>query len=127
LAKTSIVVAICQWIVTSGLSLRRRRCQHGAMSGAPPPAEEEPVDAETIDAVPVLAEVTTIERVSAGPLPAIQVAAVAATSFVAGAATVALLRRHVRREIARQVFEPGPPGSTRTFLVNVRVIPRSPD
>jgi hypothetical protein len=124
LAKTSIVVGICKWIVTSGLSLRRVRCQHGAMTE---PVVEEPIEAETIDAVPVLAEVTTIERVSPGPLPAIQVAAVAATSFVAGAATVALLRRHVRREVARQAFEPGPPGSSRTYLVKVRTIYRSPD
>ena len=97
------------------------------MSEPQRPAEEELVDSETIDAIPVLAEVATIERTSPGPLPAIQVAAVAATSFVAGAATVALLRRHVRREVARQVFEPGPPGATRTYLVNVRVISRSPD
>jgi hypothetical protein len=56
------------------------------------------------DLLPVLAEVTPIERepvsgelVRAMPSPAVQAAAVAATGFVAGAATVALARRHAAR------------------------------
>ena len=63
-------------------------------------------DAARDDLLPVLAEVRPIEREnSAGELdrpavasPAVQAAAVAATGFVAGAATVALARRHAARK-----------------------------
>ncbi|MDQ6732284.1 MAG: hypothetical protein M3022_18820, partial [Actinomycetota bacterium] len=52
-----------------------------------------PVDAEeVVDGLPVLAQTRTVERASPA-LPAVQVAAAAATGFVAGAATVALVRR----------------------------------
>jgi hypothetical protein len=56
---------------------------------------------ETVDGLPVLAEVRPIERAPAAPLPAVQAAAVAATSFVAGVATLALVRRHTARKLAR--------------------------
>jgi hypothetical protein len=62
-------------------------------------------DAARDDLLPVLAEVRPIEREeSAGELdrpaasPAVQAAAVAATGFVAGAATVALARRRAARK-----------------------------
>jgi hypothetical protein len=63
-------------------------------------------DAAHDDLLPVLAEVRPIERKeSAGELdrpavasPAVQAAAVAATGFFAGAATVALARRHAARK-----------------------------
>jgi hypothetical protein len=59
------------------------------------------------DLLPVLAEVRPIEREEpaggelarpAAASPAVQAAAVAATGFVAGAATVALARRHAARK-----------------------------
>ena len=63
-------------------------------------------DAAHDDLLPVLAEVRPIERKdSAGELdrpavasPAVQAVAVAATGFFAGAATVALARRHAARK-----------------------------
>lgn len=57
------------------------------------------------DLLPVLAEVRPIAREEPDELarpaaasPAVQAAAVAATGFVAGAATVALVRRHTARK-----------------------------
>jgi hypothetical protein len=74
----------------------------------PPDAEPTPdlVDhepEETVDGVPVLAaEVRALERaVPRRQLPAVQAAAVAATGFVAGAATVVAISRHVTRRPSR--------------------------
>jgi hypothetical protein len=64
-------------------------------------------DAARDDLLPVLAEVRPIEREEPGggeldrpavASPAVQAAAVAATGFVAGAATVALARRRAARK-----------------------------
>jgi hypothetical protein len=63
-------------------------------------------DAARDDLLPVLAEVRPIEREGSGSeldrpavaSPAVQAAAVAATGFVAGAATVALARRRAARK-----------------------------
>ncbi len=81
---------------------------------------------ETVDAVPVLTEAHPVERrTPAGPVVA-QAAAVAATSFVAGAATVAVLRR--RRVLGRLFGAPrrrqelGPVVASRTFVVRVDVL-----
>ncbi|MEO8967828.1 MAG: hypothetical protein ABI355_09505 [Solirubrobacteraceae bacterium] len=90
------------------------------------PGVVSPVDAEeVIDGLPVLAQVRTIER-AAPALPAVQAAAVAATGFVAGAATLALVRRHGARKLAR-VSARRPVGGlpiigTRSFLVDVHLI-----
>jgi hypothetical protein len=95
-------------------------------------AETEPAvdpEAEVVDGFPVLAEVRTIERAAPGSLPAVQVAAVAATGFVAGAATVALVKRRAARKIARssrggsrRAVDLLPIAATRSFLVDVHVI-----
>jgi len=90
----------------------------------------EVVDGEQIvDGVPVLAEVRPIERTPlATALPAMQAAAAAATGFVAGAATLAVVRRRHQRRVARR--KPGlaldmlPVTGTRTFLVHVHRIGR---
>jgi hypothetical protein len=91
---------------------------------APDTSEE-----ETVDGLPVLAEVRPIERISPAGLPAVQAAAAAATGFVAGAATLALVKRHSARKLARvQRSAPRRPVdmlpilSSRTFLVDVHVI-----
>lgn len=56
-----------------------------------------PIEAEeTVDAVPVVDEVRAIERVQPR-LPAAKAAAVAATGFVAGAATVVALSTRAKR------------------------------
>jgi hypothetical protein len=60
---------------------------------------EEP---EVVDGVLVVADVRAVEVVRQGPPPFVQVAAVAATGFVAGAATAAVLGRHFARVRARR-------------------------
>jgi hypothetical protein len=80
---------------------------------------------ETVDGMPVLVDVRPIERAPSVALPAVQAAAVAATGFVAGAATVALVRRHSARKLARSRRRPVdllPVVGTRTFLVDVHLI-----
>jgi hypothetical protein len=60
---------------------------------------EEP---EVVDGVLVVANVREVEVARHGPPPFVQVAAVAATGFVAGAATAAVLGRHFGRVQARR-------------------------
>jgi hypothetical protein len=83
---------------------------------------------ETVDGLPVVAEVRAIERVSPTSLPAVHAAAAAATGFVAGAATLALVRRRSARKLARARSGPRravdmlPIVGSRTFLVDVHLI-----
>ena len=95
----------------------------------------EPIDApeeDALEGLPVLADVRPLEPAPPPPLPAVQAAAVAATGFVAGAATMALVKRHAARKVARTQLPSirrggeGWPvaGTTRTFLVHVHVIGR---
>lgn len=88
---------------------------------------------ETVDGVPVLAaEVRALERaVPRRQLPAVQAAAVAATGFVAGAATVvAISRRASRRPPTRRRRKRGGGAETltvlgtRSFLLDVHVLGR---
>jgi hypothetical protein len=91
-----------------------------------PPAEE------AVDGLPVLADVRPVEAAPPPPLPAVQAAAAAATGFVAGVATVALMKRHAARKLARAqppAFRRGAEGLPgvghgRTFLVHVHMIGR---
>ena len=83
---------------------------------------------EEVDGLPVLAEVRPIEPVQPAVLPTVQAAAAAATGFVAGAATVALVMHRSARRLARAggampPAERGPVG-VRTFLVHVHVLGR---
>ena len=89
---------------------------------------------EVVDGFPVLAEVRTVERASPVSLPAVQAAAAAATGFVAGAATVALVRRRHARKLARtgkngsrRVADLLPITASRSFLVDVHVIGKQGD
>ncbi|MGN6872399.1 MAG: hypothetical protein ACTHMY_28755 [Solirubrobacteraceae bacterium] len=91
-------------------------------------------EVEIVDGLPVLAEVRTVERAAPAPLPAVQVAAVAATGFVAGAATVALVKRRAARKIARngrggtrRAVDLLPIAASRSFLVDVHVIGKQGD
>jgi hypothetical protein len=77
----------------------------------------------------VVAEVHTIERTPPAGLPAVQVAAVAATGFVAGAATVAIVKRRAARKLARngrggarRAVDLLPIAASRSFLVDVHVL-----
>jgi hypothetical protein len=85
------------------------------------------VAAETTESVPVLSEVRTLAAPAPVMLPAVQAAAVAATGFVAGAATVALVRRHSARKLARarsprRAVDALPIIGSRSFLVDVHLI-----
>jgi hypothetical protein len=83
---------------------------------------------ETVDGVPVIAQVRAIEPAPQSSLPAVQAAAAAATGFVAGAATLALMRRHSARKVARTSLRPRraldalPIVGSRSFLVDVHLI-----
>jgi len=86
-------------------------------------------DEEVIDGLPVLAEIHPIEPVPAvTALPAVQAAAAAVTGFVAGAATLAVMRRRHARRLARR--PPGAPldlfpvSGARSYLVHVHRISR---
>ena len=93
--------------------------------------ETDIIEEETPDAMPVLVDVRPVEPAPPSPLPAVQAAAVAATGFVAGVATMALMKRHAARKLA-QTQGPafrradGLPftGPGRTFLVHVHMIGR---
>ena len=83
--------------------------------------------AETTESVPVLTEVRSLAAPAPVLLPAVQAAAVAATGFVAGAATVALMRRHSARKVAhrrspRRALDALPIVGSRSFLVDVHLI-----
>jgi hypothetical protein len=80
---------------------------------------------ETVDGLPVLAEIRAVERVAPVALPAVQAAAAAATGFVAGAATLALVKRRSARRTARSSRRPLnmlPIVGSRTFLVDVHLV-----
>ncbi|HEY2260263.1 MAG TPA: hypothetical protein VGH45_11150 [Solirubrobacteraceae bacterium] len=92
---------------------------------------------EIVDGLPVLAEVRPVgpqaqaalpEAVPAAALPAVQAARAAATGFLAGAATVALVRvlggrRRARARVSQRRGSEGLPIiGTRSFLVDVHLI-----
>jgi hypothetical protein len=89
---------------------------------------------ETVDGLPVLAEVRAVEPAQYISFPAVQAAAAAATGFVAGAATLALVRRHSARKLARsrrlanrRAVDMLPIVGSRTFLVDVHLIAKPGD
>jgi hypothetical protein len=99
------------------------------LAGEVPLATPVPAPEETVQGVPVLAEVRPIEPVARPALPSVQAAAVAATGFVAGAATVALVRRHGTRKLSRsqrhaprRPLDMLPVIGSRTFLVDVHLL-----
>jgi len=88
-------------------------------------------DIETMpaDEVVVASEVREIEPVRSSELvPATQAAAVAAGSFVAGALTMAVMKRHAARRAAkrrpRRAADMLPIVGSRSFLVDVHLIGR---
>jgi hypothetical protein len=94
-----------------------------------PPADDARLDpageVEEVDAVPVLNEPgTTLEPTrSPGQVVVRQAAAVAATSFAAGVATVALARAtKVRRARRRARRTMAPIVASRSFLVDVHLL-----
>ena len=86
-------------------------------------------DGEPAGDLALLAEVRPIEAAPGAALPAVQAAAAAATGFVAGAATLALVRRYGSRRVARaqqqqqrRVLDGLPIVASRSFLVDVHLI-----
>jgi hypothetical protein len=102
---------------------------------APVDSEDELVEGELVDhadELPVLFETRVVEQRSPrNSLPVFHTAVAAATGFVAGAATLALLRRYGGR-IGREAEGLGesldqarrPPRQTTTYLVQVRAVER---
>jgi hypothetical protein len=64
--------------------------------------EEGAQEPEVVDGVVVVANVRALQTAREGPPPFVQVAAVAATGFMAGAATAAVLGRRLSRSQARR-------------------------
>jgi hypothetical protein len=93
---------------------------------APDDARLDPAadEVEEVDAVPVVAADTRLEPVRpAGQVVVRQAAAVAATSFAAGVATVALARAtKVRRARRRARRTMAPIVASRSFLVDVHLL-----
>ena len=90
---------------------------------------EEIVDAETIEVLPAVAEVRVVEPARPVSLPGIQAAAMTATGFFAGALAMAVVKRLAARKLSEatpvaRLPEHWPAGTTRTYLVNVRLISR---
>jgi hypothetical protein len=87
--------------------------------------EEE--DIEVVDGLPVVAEPRVIEPVTRPQVPARQAAALAATGFVAGAATVAVVHRRrarVSRRRRRKASGLGEIVASNSFLVDVHLLKR---
>jgi hypothetical protein len=89
------------------------------------PGEHE--EAEVVDGLPVPAAPRPIEPVATTLVPARQAAALAATGFVAGAATVAVVHRRRSRVPRRRRKAKGGIGeivASNSFLVDVHLLRR---
>ncbi len=90
--------------------------------------EEEITDGEIVDGLPVIADEPGVleERVPVS-VPAVQAAALAATGFVAGAATVAVVSRRRTKRALKKRKKNGPLGeivSSNSFLVDIHLLRR---
>jgi hypothetical protein len=91
--------------------------------------DTEPVEGEeVVDGLPVVAsETRVLEEVQPVLVPARQAAAIAATGFVAGAATVAVVHRRRTRVSRRKRKRKGAIGeivTSNSFLVDVHLLRR---
>jgi hypothetical protein len=87
--------------------------------------ELEVLDGEVVEHQQALVERRVLERLPlATPPPVVQTAMAAATGFVAGAATAALLRHYGQSRLERAAARLGEPlpvgGRVRTYIVQVR-------
>jgi uncharacterized membrane protein len=85
-------------------------------------------EGEVVDGLPVVAEAYAIEPARPGLVPARQAAALAATGFVAGAATVAVVQRRRSRAGSRRrkrkAVGLGEIVASNSFLVDVHLLRR---
>jgi hypothetical protein len=86
-------------------------------------------EGEVVDGLPVVAESYEIEAAPPALVPVRQAAALAATGFVAGACTVAVVHRRrtrvsARRRRKRKVAGLGEIVSSNSFLVDVHLLRR---
>jgi hypothetical protein len=89
--------------------------------------EPESAEGEVVDGLPVVAETRVLEQIQPGMVPARQAAALAATGFVAGAATVAVVQRRRARSPRRRRKRKGALGeivTSNSFLVDVHLLRR---
>ena len=87
----------------------------------------EVAEGEVVDGLPVVAEAGVVEERPAAAVPAVQAAALAATSFVAGAATVAVVSRRRTKRALKKRKKNGPFGeivSSNSFLVDIHLLRR---
>jgi hypothetical protein len=94
-----------------------------------PPDQIDDAEVEIVDGLPVLAEVHELQPAEHGAVSVVHAAAMTAGGFFAGALAMALLKnlaaRRAEQPIVREPMPSGwPVGSSRTYLVNVRVISR---
>jgi hypothetical protein len=87
---------------------------------------EEVQDGEVVDGLPVITDSGVVEERPSVSVPAVQVAALAATGFVAGAATVAVVSRHrTKRAAKKRKSSPfGEIMSSSSFLIDVHLLRR---
>jgi hypothetical protein len=85
---------------------------------------------EEVNGVPVLADVHAVTPSTTSMIGTAQAVAVAATSFAAGAATLALVRRHgTRKQLKRAASRPARRGgdaleivASRRFMVDIHLL-----
>jgi hypothetical protein len=91
-------------------------------------SESDNEEYEVVDGYPVPAEPAPVpEPVRPAQVPAVQAAAIAATGFVAGAATVAVVARRRSRVTRRRRRKKGAIGeimASNSFLVDVHLVRR---
>jgi hypothetical protein len=88
---------------------------------------EEVEEGEVVDGLPVVADSGVIEERPTYAVSAVQATALAATGFVAGAATIAVVSRHRTRKAAKKRKRIGPIGeivSSNSFLIDVHLLRR---
>jgi hypothetical protein len=85
-------------------------------------------EGEVVDGLPVVSEPKVLEPLRVAQVPAVQAAALAATGFVAGAATVAVVHRRRKRISARRGRKNkgviGEIVNSNSFLVDVHLVRR---
>ena len=84
-------------------------------------------EGEVVDGLPVVTEAGVLEERAPSSVPTVQAAALAATGFVAGAATVVVVSRHRMKRAAKKRKKGGPFGdivSSNSFLIDVHLLRR---